>query len=211
MDIQHFRRSYNFTSLDREDLDDNPFEQFRSWFEAAIKANITEPNAMALTTVSKEGKPSCRMVLMKQFDQAGLVFYTNLNSRKAQEIKHTGCAAVTFFWKELERQVHIEGKVDEISREDVYAYFKERPRGSQLSTWVSAQDQVITSRKVLEEAYNQAEQTYLNQSVPLPETWGGFRIIPNVFEFWQGRPDRLHDRFQYTLAGSSWTIQRLSP
>jgi pyridoxamine 5'-phosphate oxidase len=225
MDIEHFRRNYNFTSLNLEDLKDNPFDQFRSWFDEAVKASIVEPNAMALATASINGKPSCRIVLMKKFDEAGLVYYTNLQSRKAREVKEMPFATATFFWKELERQVTIEGSVEEVDRKEVEQYFSTRPRGSQISTWASTQDQVISSRQILEDAYNTIEKRYQDQEIPLPDSWGGFRIKPNRFEFWQGRPDRLHDRFQYVqpipsdrfqyVPGNSnisgWNIERLSP
>ena len=221
MDSQHFRRNYNFSSLSLEDLKENPLDQFNHWFNESVKASVLEPNAMALTTVSKEGKPSCRMVLMKKFDESGLVFYTNLKSRKAKELMEMPFAAVTFFWAALERQVLIEGRAEEVSREEAEAYFASRPKGSQLSAWASTQDQILSSRKPLEEAYEAAEKLYGNESVPLPDFWGGFRIHPTRFEFWQGRPDRLHDRFQYTpvasdrfqytLIPSGWKIDRLSP
>lgn len=223
MDIQDFRRNYQFTSLSLEDLKDNPFDQFRCWFDQAVNASIVEPNAMALATAAKNGKPSCRMVLMKKFDESGLVYYTNLQSRKSREVKETPFATAIFFWKELERQVTIEGSVEEVDRQEAENYFSGRPRGSQLSAWASAQDQIIPSRQVLEEAYDAVEKQYLDQAVPLPNFWGGFRIHPTRFEFWQGRPDRLHDRFQYVPSSSDrfqyvpssspsgWNIDRLSP
>jgi pyridoxamine 5'-phosphate oxidase len=208
MDI---RRDYNFKSLDIDDLKPNPFDQFQSWYDEAIKASIIEPNAMSLSTVSKEGKPSCRTVLLKKFDQSGFVYFTNLQSRKSKEVKEIPFAAALFYWKELERQVTIEGSVEEADRKEVETYFASRPKGSQLSAWASSQDQIIPSRKVLEDAYRELEKQYLDQKVPLPPFWGGFRIRPIRFEFWQGRPDRLHDRFQYVASPSGWTIERLSP
>lgn len=211
MDIQHFRRNYTFASLRSKDLGANPFIQFQHWFDEAVKASVVEPNAVALATVSKTGKPSCRMVLMKRFDASGFIFYTNLESRKAQEIKGFPFAVMTFFWKELERQVVIEGEVKEVLRQESETYFSARPRGSQLSAWASAQGQKIPSRDVLEKAYEAVENRYLNKPVPLPDFWGGFCLNPNRFEFWQGRQDRLHDRFQYMLENSKWKIDRLSP
>lgn len=223
MDIHDLRRDYHFASLNFEDLKNNPFDQFQAWFEDALKAFVIEPNAMALATTSKEGKPSCRMVLMKKFDPSGFVFYTNLNSRKSKEIRENTFATALFYWKELERQVTIEGKVEEVDRQEAENYFSTRPKGSQISSWASMQDQAIPSRKVLEDLYNELENKYLNQPVPLPPFWGGFRIVPSRFEFWQGRPDRLHDRFHYLpspsdrfhykpgLGPSGWTIERLSP
>lgn len=221
MDMQDFRRDYHFTSLNIEDLKPNPFDQFQSWFDAALKASVIEPNAMTLATVSKEGKPSCRTVLMKKFDASGVVYFTNLNSRKAKEVKETPFATALFYWKELERQIIIEGTVEEVDRQEVEVYFSTRPKGSQLSAWASLQGQIISSRQVLEDAYNAVEKQYQDQPIPTPPSWGGFRIRPNRFEFWQGRPDRLHDRFQYVpspsdrfhyISGpSGWTIERLSP
>lgn len=223
MDMESFRRNYNLASLMLENLKENPFDQFKHWLEEALKVNVVEPNAMALATASREGKPSCRMVLMKKFDQSGFVFYTNLQSRKSRELTEMPFASATFYWKELERQVLIEGNVNEVNREESKAYFSSRPRGSQLSAWASMQDQIIPSRKPLEEAYEVAEKRYLDAAVPLPEFWGGFRVHPTRFEFWQGRPDRLHDRFQYVpvpsdgfqympaASGSRWQIDRLSP
>lgn len=211
MDIHQLRHHYTLADLKREHLNNSPFVQFQQWLEEAIKAQIIEPNAMALATASKEGRPSSRMVLMKKFDETGLVFYTNKKSRKAEEIAVNRCVAVTFFWKELERQVIIEGVAKEISREETFTYFSTRPRGSQLSTWISKQDQIIPSREILEKAYKEVETLYHNQPVPLPDIWSGFCIQPDRFEFWQGRPDRLHDRFQYILEFNEWKIDRLAP
>ena len=223
MDIQDLRRDYNFASLDIENLKDNPFDQFQSWLDDAIKATVIEPNAMALSTTSKEKGPSCRMVLMKKFDESGIVFYTNLNSRKSRELREIPTAVGLFYWKELERQITIEGKVEEVDRLETENYFSTRPKGSQLSAWASMQDQVISSRKVLEDLYHDIENKYIDQPIPLPPFWGGFRIVPLRFEFWQGRTDRLHDRFHYVpspsdrfhympcTSPSGWMIERLSP
>ncbi|HEV8053097.1 MAG TPA: pyridoxamine 5'-phosphate oxidase [Parachlamydiaceae bacterium] len=221
MDIQNLRSNYNLGSLKREDLKDDPFDQFLAWLDDAVKAAVIEPNAMALSTVSKDGKPSSRMVLLKGLDGNGFRFFTNLQSRKSREIMETSFTSANVFWKELQRQVIIEGVAEKMTREDSEAYFATRPRGSQLSVWASVQDQIISSRDVLEEAYKAAELRYHDQPVPMPAFWGGFRIIPDRFEFWQGRPDRLHDRFQYvpvssdrfqyTLCTAGWQIDRLSP
>lgn len=221
MDIQDFRREYDFISLNIEDLNLNPFDQFHKWFDEAVNASVIEPNAMTLATASKEGKPSCRTVLMKQFDAAGPVFFTNLNSRKSQEIKATPFATALFYWKELARQVTIEGEIEVVDRQEVETYFSTRPKGSQLSAWASMQGQAIASRQVLEEAFSAVEKQYSHQIIPPPPFWGGFRIRPSRFEFWQGRPDRLHDRFQYLPTpsdrfhyvknSSDWKIERLSP
>ena len=221
MDIPNLRINYNLGNLLREDLKNDPFDQFIIWFDEAVKSAVMEPNAMALSTVSKEGKPSLRMVLMKRFDCNGLMFFTNLQSRKSREIMDTSFVSANFFWKELQRQVTIEGFAEKAGRQESETYFASRPRGSQLSAWASSQDQIIPSREVLEDAYNAAEALYDGQAVPMPQFWGGFRIVPSRFEFWQGRPDRLHDRFQYVPVSSDrfqytqipagWQIDRLSP
>ena len=221
MDINDMRSNYNLDNLMREDLQGNPFDQFVAWFDAAVKAAVLEPNAMTLSTVSKEGKPSSRMVLMKGLDHKGLIFYTNLQSRKSREIMDTSFVSINFFWKELQRQVVIEGIAEKLERQESEAYFSSRPRGSQLSAWTSAQGQIISSREALDQAYNDLEAHYDGKPVPMPEFWGGFRIIPHRFEFWQGRPDRLHDRFQYvpvpsdrfqyTQNPAGWQIDRLAP
>lgn len=211
MEIEDLRHEYRLGRLRRNELKSNPFDQFRLWFDQALAAKVAEPNAMALATASAEGKPSCRMVLMKRFEDKGLAFYTNYNSRKAKELEVRPYATATFFWKELERQVVIEGKTERTSREDSERYFAIRPRGSQLSVWASSQGQMIRSRQQLGEAYAEAEARYREKEVPLPPFWGGFWLHPVCFEFWQGREDRLHDRFCYLLERGVWRIERLSP
>ncbi len=211
MEFKDLRRDYKFSQLRRHQLADSPFRQFLDWFADTRQANIIEANAMALATVTPEGKPSCRTVLMKEFDEQGLVFFTNYHSRKSCHLAATPYAAVTFLWKELERQVNIEGEVTKISREEAKKYFAARPRGSQLSALASPQSTVIASRQVLEEAYAALEKKYTDQEIPLPPSWGGFRLHPRRFEFWQGRKDRLHDRFCYTLQGAAWQLDRLAP
>jgi pyridoxamine 5'-phosphate oxidase len=211
MNIHSLRRDYLKQVLHKKDLDSNPFVQFINWLDAAIGAEVIEPNALALATATKEAIPSCRMVLMKHFDDTGLVFFTNVNSRKAKELQENPNASGVFFWDKLERQVIIQGKVEKVSREEVVKYFASRPHGSQLGTAASNQDEPVESRKILEAAYDALEVQYRGQNVPCPESWTGFRIIPNRFEFWQGRSNRLHDRFCYSLSNGSWTITRLSP
>lgn len=198
-------------TLSRHQLAHSPFDQFRIWFEEAIAAGIVEPNAMALATASQQGHPSCRMVLMKNFDANGLVFFTNYQSRKAIELQSQKYASTCFFWKELERQVLVEGTVEKASTQESQNYFESRSRNKRLSALTSQQDSVISSRKVLEEEFTRLEKKYNDQDIPLPDNWGGFRLTPSRFEFWQGRPDRLHDRFQYKLENGKWNIVRLSP
>lgn len=205
-----FRKDYTKCLLSREDLKADPFAQFRKWYEEAVEA-IEEPDAMQLATATKEGKPSCRTVLMKQYDARGFVFFTNYDSRKGRELEENPHAFGLFAWKELERQVSIEGQVEKIAREESEKYFSSRPRGAQLSAWASKQGQVLAERKELVSAYEFAEMQYTGKAVPLPPNWGGYRLIPARFEFWQGRSNRLHDRFSYRKEGSNWVIERLSP
>lgn len=209
--IHSLRRDYRKHTLERKDLNSSPFTQFVSWLDEAIKAEVIEPNAMALATATKDARPSCRMVLIKHFDETGLIFFTNVNSRKAKEMKANPRASGVFFWDTMERQVILEGKVEKTSREEVVKYFASRPRGSQLGTMASNQDTPVESREELDRVYDELEIQFRGKEVPCPESWTGFRIIPDRFEFWQGRANRLHDRFCYSLAKGAWTITRLSP
>ena len=211
MKFKDLRRDYLSPELRRHQLADNPFDQFHRWFAEAQAANILEANALSLATVSPEGKPSCRTVLMKDFTEQGLTFFTSYQSRKAIQLETTPYAAAVFLWKELERQVEIEGEVEKVSRQETEAYFTSRPRGNQLSAWASPQSTVIASRQVLEEAYAEVENRFAGKEIPLPPSWGGFRLRPCRFEFWQGRSNRLHDRFCYLLKEGAWQISRLAP
>lgn len=211
MDLNALRREYRSREFRRNTLSDNPFVQFRLWFEQAQNAGLCEPNAMVLATVNKQGEPSSRTVLLKEFDEKGFVFFTNLESRKSLDISQNPHTAMTFLWAELERQVIIYGKAEQTSKEVAEVYFAKRPRTSQLGTWSSHQDAVIPNREVLEEEFGRLQQYYEGKPIPLPPYWGGFRIIPFHFEFWQGRPTRLHDRFSYDLKEGCWEIFRLSP
>lgn len=213
MDISHLREEYTRAGLEREQLADNPFEQFDLWFRQAQDAQIPEPNAMSLATASENGMPSLRTVLLKYFDKRGFVFFTNYESSKAQEIEVNPKAAMMFPWVTLERQVIIQGAVEKISKAESLKYFISRPHGSQLGAWVSSQSNVITNRTLLELKLNEVKQKFSKGRVPLPSFWGGYRIVPERFEFWQGRPSRLHDRFEYLKPYSSeqWEIQRLQP
>ena len=212
MDIANLRQEYTRMGLSREDLTPDPIQQFQQWFQDATLAEVSEPNAMTLTTVSQTGCPSVRTVLLKQVNQQGFVFFSNYGSRKAQQIETNPNVAIHFLWKEIERQIKIEGKASKISTDESLTYFRSRPRGSQIGAWCSVQSEVIDSREVLEEQFKAISQRFEADEIPLPEFWGGYRIIPDRFEFWQGRPNRLHDCFVYLpLDNHSWKIERLAP
>jgi pyridoxamine 5'-phosphate oxidase len=198
--------------LREEDVDLDPIRQFRTWLEAAESAGLREPNAMTLATCTLDGRPSARMVLLRGFDENGFAFFTGYESRKAGELTTNPCAALVFWWPALEQQVRIEGTVECTTPEESDAYFRTRPRGSQLGAWASQQSEVISGRKILEQRMSELEQEYAGGEVPRPPFWGGFRVRPIVIEFWQGRPNRLHDRIRYQrIEGSGWRIERLAP
>jgi pyridoxamine 5'-phosphate oxidase len=205
------RSEYTREGLSEADVDADPVVQFGRWFEEANSAGLLEPTAMTLATSTPDGGPSARMVLLRGFDQRGFVFYTNYESRKGAELAANPRAALVFWWGELERQVRIEGRVERTTREESEAYFHSRPPGSQLSAAASPQSQVIDGRAVLERRVAALATSQQDGQVPLPPFWGGFRVAPEVVEFWQGRPNRLHDRLRYTRAGDGWWIQRLAP
>jgi pyridoxamine 5'-phosphate oxidase len=214
MDISDFRRDYTQRGLDLPDLAPDPYDQFTLWFQQACDAELLEPNALVLSTVSPEGHPYQRTVLLKYFDRDGFVFFTNYGSRKAQHIEQHPQVSLLFPWYALERQLAITGTASKISAAESFKYFTSRPRGSQLGAWVSQQSQIISSRQLLEMQFEKMKQRFLNQDIPLPDFWGGYRVKPSSFEFWQGRPSRLHDRFLYTPAAemeSGWQVVRLSP
>jgi pyridoxamine 5'-phosphate oxidase len=211
MNISDIRKDYTLQSLDTSDVTAQPFDQFNIWLNAAIKAQLPEPTAMTLATVSPEGKPSARIVLLKDLNETSFTFFTNYQSHKGIDLIQNPFAALTFFWAELERQVRIEGKIEKVSREVSENYFHSRPRGSQIGAWVSPQSKVIESRAFLEEETERLTKLYENQEIPLPEHWGGYVLKPELVEFWQGRPSRLHDRIQYTKLESGWKIERLAP
>jgi len=211
MDIGDMRRDFESEGLDREHLNDDPVIQFEIWFEDARKAGLLEPNAMSLATTGSDGLPDLRTVLLKYFDDRGFVFYTNYGSRKAREIDENPQAALLFPWIGLNRQLRIQGSVEKVSKAESLRYFSSRPRGSQIGAWVSEQSQVITSRGLLEQKINEMKQKFSSGEVPLPDFWGGYRVVPERIEFWQGRPSRLHDRFEYIREGNAWTIHRLQP
>lgn len=209
------RREYIRDGLSEAQADADPVRQFATWFDQAAQTNTGdgyEPNAMTLATATPEGVPSARIVLLKGFDEQGFVFYTNYMSQKGIELERNAHAALVFHWPQLERQVRIDGTVTRVSRTESEAYFRTRPRGSQLGALVSDQSQPITHRELLEEKLAQLEHQYAEQEVPMPEHWGGYRVAPTLFEFWQGRPNRLHDRLRYTrLDNGTWRMQRLAP
>ena len=198
--------------LTRKNVDPNPFKQFEEWFQAAVAAEPVLPEAVNLATATREGRLSSRIVLLKDFDERGFVFYTNYESRKGTELAENPNAALVFYWRQLERQICITGTVSKVSREESEAYFRTRPRGSQIGTLTSRQSQVIANREVLESRFQQLMSEYEGREIPLPSYWGGYRLSPATIEFWQGRPDRLHDRFLYKRQpGGPWQLERLSP
>jgi pyridoxamine 5'-phosphate oxidase len=210
--LADLRKDYTLQDLSETAIDPNPVIQFKKWFEQALAAQIPEPNAMTLATATPDGKPSARMVLLKDFDEQGFVLFTNYNSHKGQELAANPQAALVFWWAELERQVRIVGTVEKISPQQSDSYFEMRPPNSRLGAWASNQSQVIVSREVLEQQLEEFQRQYANQEVPRPPHWGGYRVIPREIEFWQGRPSRLHDRLLYTRwDNGSWKIERLSP
>ena len=212
VDIKKFRKNLQTKVLEKQKVDRNPFVQFQKWFDVVLAGDFIEPNAMNLATVSRDGEISSRMVLLKTFDETGFVFFTNYNSEKADDLQNTKKAALNFWWDKLDRQVRISGKVGKIPTSESAEYFHTRPRGSQIGAAASQQSQVIKSYAILEREYQQLEQQYLNQEIPCPEYWGGYRVTPSSFEFWQRRPNRLHDRLRYTQTFSNeWKIERLSP
>ena len=209
--VADLRREYARARLDEANVSRDPITEFARWFEEAVRAEVQEPNAMTLASVSPDGAPSARIVLLKGFDERGFIFFTDYRSQKGTELQQNPRAALVFYWPELERQVRITGTTAPIDREESEAYFRTRPRGSRISAWVSHQSQVIASRKLLEDRVPELESMYPADDIPLPPYWGGFRVLPATVEFWQGRISRLHDRIRYTRTGERWRIERLSP
>ncbi len=211
MSLADLRKSYTLAGLRRSDLDPSPFQLFQKWLQQALDGELLEPTAMTLATVDKRGRPSARIVLLKGLDERGFVFYSNYQSRKARELAENSYAALVFYWAELERQVRVTGDVAKISRQESEAYFASRPRGHQLGAWVSTQSDVIPDRGLLESRLQEFERQFPNV-VPLPPFWGGYVLWPAEVEFWQGRPNRLHDRFRYAKQPEGrWLIERLAP
>jgi pyridoxamine 5'-phosphate oxidase len=210
-ELANIRREYSRHSLGESDVDLNPLVQFHQWFQEATAAQLPEPTAMALATATSDGKPSARMVLLKGYDDRGFVFFTNYEGRKSAELLENPHAALLFHWGALERQARIEGSVEKTSRQESEEYFKSRPVESRLGAWASRQSSVIPGRSDLEQKVSDLKASYANREIPLPPFWGGFRVQPQIFEFWQGRENRLHDRIRYSLLGGVWVIERLSP
>ena len=211
MDLSDLRISYTKDSFSESDLLESPFDQFEKWFSEALKSKVDEPNAMSLATISPEGNPRTRIVLVKDFSKGGLIFYTNYESAKAKGMEVNKAVSVNFVWHPLQRQINIQGFTEKVDRKVSELYFHSRPRGSQLGALVSPQSKVIASRKVLEDRLAELDAQYKNEPIPLPENWGGIRIVPTRFEFWQGLENRLHDRFEYILKNDQWSTQRLAP
>lgn len=215
--ISAFRREYTLGGLHRKDLSDSPFEQFEKWFDQAINANIPDPCAMSLATVAptQDGhcKPTLRTVLLKTYDEKGFVFFTNYNSQKSRQIGDNPYVSLLFPWTELERQIEINGRAERISTAESLKYFMSRPRGSQLGAWASNQSSHINTRALLENQLQKIKKRFANGDIPLPDFWGGYRVIPENIEFWQGGENRLHDRFEYVRIGdgNQWEISRLEP
>ena len=204
---------YNFGKkrLDAKTAKKNPMEQFRLWFAEAIQEKLHEPNAMILSTALKSGKPSSRIVLLRDADKSGFTFYTNYTSRKGKEIDENPCAALLFYWAQIEKQVRIEGVIEKVSDKKSNDYFNSRPRESRIGAWISQQSHVIVSRQALEKKYADMDKKFPGQKIPRPHFWGGYVLKPTAFEFWQGRENRLHDRLLYSKTKSGWMLERLSP
>lgn len=211
MDISHFRREYLRGGLQRDNLAADPVQQFSDWFEQARKTDIADPTAMILATVDSSGKPSQRTVLLKYFDENGYVFFTNYESRKAREIEKNPKVSLLFVWLELERQIMISGTAKKISAAESAKYFMSRPKDSQVAAWVSSQSHPLSSRQMLLQKFAEMKKKLGEGKVPLPSFWGGYKVQPDEYEFWQGRKNRLHDRFHYIPGADGWTIERLAP
>jgi len=211
-DYNNERRDYNTASLNKEDLLCSPFKQLVNWLEQAFTTTqIKDPTAMTLATVGEDNQPHCRVVLLKEFNEQGLLFYTHYDSDKGKELVANPKASCCFFWPELDKQIRIEGGVKKVSAEQSDKYFKSRPKDSQLAAHISNQSKIVNSREELENKMDKASKDFNDKDVPRPEQWGGYQLIPHKFEFWQGRPNRLHDRFSYEKKGAEWIITRLAP
>ncbi|MEQ8315430.1 MAG: pyridoxamine 5'-phosphate oxidase [Gammaproteobacteria bacterium] len=210
MDLESLRREYK-GGLRRKDMDDDPFNQFENWMNEVLKLGIVDPTAMTIATVSADGQPSQRIVLLKQFDSNGFVFYTNYGSRKAQELAANPKISLHFPWHTVDRQVKVCGTASKVSLAESVKYFVSRPRDSQIAALASRQSIVLESRSALRNQFESLRQKFKQGDLPLPDFWGGYRIVPHEFEFWQGSENRLHDRFRYSLTGEGWQIERLAP
>ena len=209
--LNDIRKEYAFTQLNRDNLDANPVVQFKYWLNDALTAGVEEPTAMVLSTATADGKPSSRMVLLKNLDEDGFTFFTNYDSKKGIQIASNPFGSILFFWPRLERQVRIEGRIDKTTRRESDEYFNTRPEGSKIGTWASPQSQRIPNREYLDALQKDYEQLFKTRLSERPENWGGFKLLPDLLEFWQGRENRLHDRFEYVRKGSMWEVYRLAP
>ena len=209
-DIQNLRRQYSKSTLSVSSVSKDPFKQFEKWFQDVLNSGFLEPNAMTLATASKAGKPSARVVLLKGIHDGGFVFYTNYKSKKGKDIEDNPYGSILFYWDRLERQVRIEGKIQKVSQQESEEYFNTRPYKSRVGAWASKQSTVIESRSAIVREFLKFMMKFKSH-VPLPDVWGGYRLIPDSFEFWQGRPNRLHDRVRFTKNKSVWKIERLAP
>lgn len=211
MDLEAIRREYLLGGLRRKTLKQDPFSQFELWMQQAIASQLPDPTAMVLATVDGNNQPAQRIVLLKHFDAQGFVFYTNYHSAKARQIALNKQVSLMFPWHSMERQVRLCGEVSKVSKAESTNYFRSRPKHSQLAAWASAQSQPIGSRQVLQDEFERIKNKFAEAEVPVPDFWGGYRIVPNLFEFWQGGANRLHDRFEYKKEGIQWQINRLAP
>jgi pyridoxamine 5'-phosphate oxidase len=210
--ISERRKDYTLLNLREDEVDPNAIRQFERWFDEAMKAGVAEPDAMTLATATPDGRPSARVVLLRGVDDRGFVFFTNYDSRKGRELAANPWAALVLFWHELERQVRVEGQVRRVSVQESDHYFQSRPAGSRIGAWASPQSEVIKSRESLEIRCQELEKSFEDGTIPRPPNWGGFRLVPETIEFWQGRPSRLHDRLRYTRREQSkWLVERLAP
>lgn len=209
-DLRNMRLSYEQDQLSEANIDKDPFVQFKTWFDLVVKSKIVEPNAMTIATATKNGIPSARVVLLKEFDEIGFIFFTNYGSRKGKELLENPFASLLFWWKEFERQVRIEGKIEKINKEESQKYFNVRPLKSRYGALASNQSEAVVGREILEKKFAELEKQF-GENPPMPENWGGYKLIPNKFEFWQGRRDRLHDRICYEKVKDDWKIYRLQP
>ena len=209
--LNKIRREYKLNKLSEETVQQNPFNQFEKWFEMVLKMDFVEPSAMILATADNKARPSVRVVLLKGISNKGITFFTNYKSRKGMELLQNSSAALLFYWRELERQVRIEGKIKKISRAESQKYFDSRPVESRIAAWASEQSKEITSREYLENRFKVFKKKFSGEEIPVPQYWGGFRLVPDYFEFWQGRENRLHDRICYKKSKRSWKIFRLAP